>query len=103
MSPDSADARRRAVRIGLFKLGNDRPGFRADRDERLPALVSAVIRIDNQVFERRPAASAKSKLTGHLPDVGRDPTSVDLKAVPPEASDVAETDDHVAVRHGKVR
>ena len=91
--------------MGLCKLGNDRPGFRRDRDERLPALASAVIRIDNQIFDRRPAAaSAKSNLVpAHLPDMGRDPMSVDLKAVPLDASDVAETDDHVAVWQGKLR
>ena len=55
--------------MGLCKLGNDRPGFRHDRDERLPALASAVKRIDNQLFDRRPAAaSAKSNLdSGTLP------------------------------------
>ena len=35
--------------------------------------------------------------------MGRDPMSVDLKAVPLDASDVAETDDHVAVWQGKLR
>jgi hypothetical protein len=90
--------------MGLCKLGNDRPRLRCDRDERLPALTSAVIRIDSQVFDRRPAAaSAKSNLVPAYSDMGRDPMSVDLKAASLDTSNVAETDDRVAVWQGKLR
>ena len=47
--------------MGLFKLGNGRPGFRRDRHERLPVPASAVILIDNQIFIRRPAAATRSR------------------------------------------
>ena len=91
--------------MGLFKLGNDHPCLRRDRHKRVPLPASAVMLIDNQILIRRPAAaSAKSNLVpGHLPDMGRDPMSVDLKALPLDASDVAETDDCVAIRQGQRR
>ena len=63
------------------------------------------IGIDNQVLTRRPAA-ARAKSRPCFPRTfliwARDPMSVDLKAVPLDARDVAETDDRVAIWQGKL-
>jgi hypothetical protein len=101
MFSDGAKARRRAVRMSL---GNDRTGLSRDRDERLTGFASAVIRLHNQVLDRRPTASTTSYLgLRRRSDMGREPLSVDLKAISLDVSDIAETDDHVAVWQKKLR
>ena len=63
MSPDCADARRRAVRMGFFKIGNDRPAPlpRSTRKGPRPGFGGHPLRTKS-LYDNLLAAGAKSDL-----------------------------------------